>query len=339
MGAEEIPAHHSGMEYRAFGRTGLRLSALSFGASSLGGVFREVGEADAVRTLRRAFELGMNYVDVSPYYGMTKAETVLGKALRGIRREDYILSTKVGRYGAEIQDFDFSPARICKSIDESLARLGVEYVDILFAHDIEFGDMDQVIHETLPALEKIRRLGKCRFIGVTGLPLGVLENAMKAAPIDAVLSYCRYSLNDTSLENLFPLVNERKIGLVNASPYSMGLLTSRGAPSWHPAPALVREKCAEVAALCEKKGADLAKLALQFCLAEKRIPTTLVGSASPANIEKNIRWMNESLDEELLDEVNNILAPIKNVSWPSGRSENSDLFSRLQQNSLSSNLA
>ncbi|MBL8995376.1 MAG: aldo/keto reductase [Spirochaetia bacterium] len=312
------------MEYRAFGRTGLRLSALSFGASSLGGVFREVGEAEAIRTLHLAFELGMNYVDVSPYYGMTKAETVLGKALRGIRREDYILSTKVGRYGAEIKDFDFSPARIYKSIDESLARLGVDHVDILFAHDIEFGDMDQIICETIPALEKIRRLGKCRFIGVTGLPLGVLENVMEAAPIDAILSYCRYALNDTSLENVFPLIDEKKVGLVNASPYSMGLLTSRGAPDWHPAPELVRRKCAEATAFCAEKGTDLSKLALQFCLAEKNIPTTLVGSANPANIEKNIRWMNESLDEELLAEVQAILAPIKNITWPSGRPENAD---------------
>src|ERR1700683_3084431 len=124
------------MEYRPLGRTDLKVSALSFGASSLGGVFRDVGESEAIASVHASLDAGINFIDVSPFYGLTKSETVLGKALKGIPRERYFLATKAGRYGSEMKDFDFSAPRILASIDESLARMGVEYVDILHAHDI-----------------------------------------------------------------------------------------------------------------------------------------------------------------------------------------------------------
>src|SRR5689334_11050355 len=106
------------MEYRELGKTGLKVSALGFGASSLGGVFRPITETDAIRTVNVALDGGINFIDVAPYYGLTKAETMLGKALRDISRDRYFLSTKVGRYGSEPKDFDFSAARVTRSIDE-----------------------------------------------------------------------------------------------------------------------------------------------------------------------------------------------------------------------------
>ena len=185
-----------GMDYRLLGKTGLRVSALSFGASSLGGVFRAVDEAEAVRTVFTAIDLGINLIDVSPYYGLTRAETVLGKALKDIPRDRYYLATKVGRYGDA--EFDFSAARVTAGLDESLARLNVEYVDILQCHDVEFGSLDQVVNETLPALRKLQAQGKARFIGVTGLPLKIFSVVLDRAEVDTVLSYCHYSLNDTA---------------------------------------------------------------------------------------------------------------------------------------------
>src|SRR5256886_11965856 len=129
------------MEYRPLGTTGLNVSTLSFGASSLGGVFQPIDESDGVRAVHVAVDRGMNFIDVSPYYGATKAETVLGRALKGLARERYILATKVGQY--DNGEFDFSEKRVTRSLDESCARLGVDHIDLLQCHDIEFADLNQ----------------------------------------------------------------------------------------------------------------------------------------------------------------------------------------------------
>jgi L-galactose dehydrogenase len=310
------------MLYRPLGTTDMKVSILSFGASPLGSVFRPVAEEEGIRALHAALDLGVNFIDVSPFYGLTKAETVLGKALRGIDRKRYYLATKVGRYGHEMNDFDFSAARVTRSVDESLARLGVDCVDIIQCHDIEFGDIQQVIHETLPALRKIVAGGKARYVGITGLPLKVFRAVIDHAKVDTILSYCHYSINDTALESLIPYLQEKRVGIINASPLSMGLLSNREPPVWHPAPADIRAACAKAAAFCHAQGADIAKLAVQFALADTRIATTLVGTASSENIINNVRWAGEPMDTRLLAEVQKILAPIHNKTWPSGRPEN-----------------
>lgn len=308
------------MDYRLLGKTGLRVSALSFGASSLGSVFRPVDEAEGVRAVFTAIDLGINLIDVSPYYGLTKAETVLGKALKDIPRDRYYLATKAGRYGAD--EFDYSARRVTASLDESLARLHVEYVDILQCHDIEFGSLDQVVNETLPALRRLQAQGKARFIGVTGLPLKIFRAVLDRAEVDTILSYCHYSLNDTALESLAPFLKQKQVGVVNASPLSMGLLSTRGAPSWHPASDELKAACAKAAAFCREQGVDIAQLAIQFSVANPDLATTLVGTASPDHLTRNVRWLEEPVNDALMRKVQTILAPIHNQTWPSGRPEN-----------------
>jgi aryl-alcohol dehydrogenase-like predicted oxidoreductase len=310
------------MQYRILGKTGMKVSALSFGASSLGGAFRNVNEADCLQAVAVSLDLGINFIDVSPFYGLTKAETILGKALKGVPREKYFLATKVGRYGFEPKDFDFSARRVTASVDESLSRLGLNYVDLMHAHDIEFGDVKQVMQETIPALGKLRQAGKIRFIGVTGLPLAALMRVADGVEIDAILSYCHYELNDTALADCFRPLRAKGIGIINASPLGMGLLSNRGAPAWHPAPQRVKQVCAQAAAHCAARGTHIEKLALQFALANPDIATTLVGSANPDNMRRNIVWAGEPMDPELLADVLEILKPIHNVTWPSGRPEN-----------------
>jgi len=190
------------MEYRTLGGTGLEVSRLGFGGSSLGSVFRKIDEAKGIRAVRAALDLGVNYIDVSPYYGLTRAETVLGKALEGVPRDRYFLATKVGRYGDAV--FDFSARRVTESVEESLRRLGVDHVDVIQCHDIEYGDLDQVVEETIPALRRVREQGKARFVGITGLPLSIFEAVLDRTEVDTVLSYCHLSINDTSLEALIP---------------------------------------------------------------------------------------------------------------------------------------
>lgn len=308
------------MEYRTLGNTGLQVSALSYGASSLGGVFREIDEAEGIAAVHLAVDLGINFIDVSPFYGITKAETVLGKALREIDRERYYISTKVGRYGNA--EFDFSATRAIASIDESLLRLGLDYVDLILCHDIEFGSIDQVVEETIPALRQLQRQGKARCIGVTGLPLAIFRQVLARTEIDAILSYCRCCLNDTALTELLPELRARGLGVVNASPLSMGLLRQAAPPDWHPAPPALRAACAKAADHCRDRGGDLAKLAIQYAVAQPEVHTTLVSTANPDNLRRNVAAVDEPMDKELLGEVLEILAPVHNLTWPSGRPEN-----------------
>lgn len=308
------------MRYRPLGKTGLQVSILGFGASPLGGVFGAIDEAEGIRAVHAAFDLGINFVDVSPYYGLTRAETVLGKALRQRPRDSCILATKVGRYGDA--EFDFSAARVARSVEESLRRLQVETIDLLQCHDIEFGSLDQIVEETLPALRKVVEQGKARFLGITGLPLKIFPYVLDRTEVDTVLSYCHYTLNDTSLETRLPYLEQKSVGIINAAPLAMGLLTERELPSWHPAPETLRAACARAAAHCRSRGADIAQLALQFSLANPRIATTLVGMAGVAEVRQNAAWSEDPPDPALLSEVQALLAPVHDLTWPSGRPEN-----------------
>ncbi|ETT52944.1 aldo/keto reductase [Paenibacillus sp. FSL P4-0338] len=314
------------MKYRKLGNTGLEVSALSFGASSLGSVFREVPKDEAILTVHTAIDMGINLVDVSPYYGLMKAETVLGEALQTVPRDKYILSTKAGRYGEG--QFDFSRERIIRSAEESMGRLGTDYLDILLLHDVEFGSFRQVMEEGIPALEELKQAGKIRYFGVSGLPLSVFEKVLPQTKLDVILSYCHYSLNDTTLLRLLPLLEESGTGLMNASPISMGLLSNRKVPDWHPASAEIQAACHRAAEYCRNKGEDIAKLAVQFSTANEQIPTTLVSTATPENISNNIKWTEEPIDQQLLAEVRDILKPIDGATWPSGQPEWNEAQSR-----------
>lgn len=310
------------MIYRTLGRTGLQVSALAFGGSSLGSVFRQVTEAEGIRAVHTALDLGVNLIDTAPYYGATTAETVLGRALRSVRRDCYLLATKVARHGPEPKDFDFSAARVTASVDESLARLGVDHIDFIQVHDIEFGRMEQIIGETLPALFAVRDAGKARFVGISGLPLRLFRAIIDRVAVDQVQSYCHYTLNDTTLADLLPYLREKGVALFNSAPLAMRLLSDEGPPAWHPAPAALRARCAEAAAHCRARGASLGRLALQFSVSHPGIPTHIVGTASPDRVRENVRDALTPPDPELLREVQRILAPVHNLTWPSGRPEN-----------------
>jgi L-galactose dehydrogenase len=305
------------MQYRPLGQTGLQVSALGFGASPLGDVFGRIEEGEGVRAVRAALDLGVNFFDVAPYYGLTRAETALGDALQGVPRDRYILATKVGRYGADV--FDFSAERVVQSVEESLRRLRADVIDLIQCHDMEFGALDQIVAETLPALRRLREQGKVRFLGITGLPLSIFSYVLDRAEADTVLSYCHYTLNDTSLETLLPYLQEKQVGVINASPFAMGLLTEQGPPVWHPAPESIRAACARAAAYCHQKGANISRLALQFATANPRIATTLTGMASAEQVRKNAACLDTPIDAKLLAEVQSLLAPIHNQTWPSGR--------------------
>lgn len=321
------------MKYRKLGNTGLDVSVLSFGASSLGSVFRETDDNESIRTVHAAIDAGINYIDVSPYYGLTKAEAVLGKAIQQLPRGKFLLSSKAGRYGEST--FDFTAGRIFSSVEESLNRLHTDYLDILFLHDIEFVPAQIILEEAVPAMQALKEQGKIRFCGISGLPLQLFETLLPHIEADAILSYCHYSLNDTSLLELLPLLQEKGIGLVNASPLSMGLLSTRETADWHPAGSGLKAACKQAAEYCASRGADIAKLAVQYSTAREEIPTTLVSTANPSNIVNNAAWVGEPLDTELLQDVLEILQPVHNESWASGRPEYNERMAQREGSSLS----
>lgn len=307
------------MEYREIGRTGMKVSALSFGASSLGSVFRETKDSEAIAAVHTAVDLGMNFIDVSPYYGHYKAETVLGKALREIPRDKYFLSTKVGRYGKDgVNTWDYSTRRATDSVYESMERLGVDYIDLINVHDIEFADLRQVVDETLPALVALRDKGVVGHVGITDLQLENLQwviDHVAPGTVESILNFCHFTLNDDKLLDYLDYFEQRGIGVINASPLSMGLLSRRGVPAWHPAPKRLVDACRRAVEYCDAKGYPIEKLAMQYSLSEPRIATTLFSSANPANVAKNIAFVSEQPDWELIGEVKRIIGDQQRVSW------------------------
>eukprot|EP00955_Chlamydomonas_euryale_P063849 358796-Chlamydomonas_euryale.AAC.14 len=315
------------------------------------------------QTVHAAFEAGINLFDTSPYYGITKAETVshrdmmctmmnaacimsyaqptpvdimacfrahihdvpmLGKAIQGLPRSELVIATKVGRYGAD--EFNFSADRVTASVTESLNRLQTNYIDIIQCHDIEFGDLEvvrctiesckllrvifmrlpdapdawsfsishcivDVVNETLPALQKLKAQGLVRHIGITGLPFKVFHyvlDRVSAGTVDVVLSYCHNTLNDSTLLLELPYFESKGVGVINASPLAMGLLTNSGPPDWHPAPQRLLDAARDAAQRASARGADLPKLAVCEAVKTPGIASTLVGMLSPDVVATNV---------------------------------------------------
>jgi L-galactose dehydrogenase len=285
-------------------------------------VFGSNDPGEGARAVHFAVDAGINFFDVSPYYGLTLAEERLGQALAG-RRDQVVLSTKCGRYGFD--QFDFSAQRVRTSIEESLRRLRTDYVDILHVHDVEFSSAEQIINETVPAIRRLQEEGKTRYVGISGYPLRALADIARRSRVDSVLSYCRYNLLIDDMSTvLAPAVEALGIGLINASPLHMGILTEKGAPDWHPAPVEVRSAVKAALAFCQEQGVDLSELALRYCFEYPHVSSTLVGMATIEEVQRNLRAISAAADPALVREIKAILAPAANIVWPSGRPENHD---------------
>ena len=307
------------MQTRPLGRTGLDVSVMSLGGAAVGQQYGPVTAAEVADTVRAALDAGVNLIDTSAYYGKGTSEELLGAVLAGGLRDKVAICTKAGRLDRDV--FDFTPAGMRACLDGSLRRLRTDRVEILLAHDIEYADdSEYVFTETARVLHDLKREGKCRFVGVSCYPLGLLRQAVERCDLDVVISYCHYSLQNTRLlTELLPAAEARGVGVLNASPLSMGLLTNQGPPPWHPAPPEIQEACRRAAELCRNRGADIATLGMQFCVAEARIPSTITGTAKRPELEANLRALREPIDTGLLAEVQAVLAPVKDRTWPSGK--------------------
>lgn len=298
------------------GADGPPVSALALGGASLGGVYDEVSQAQADAVTAAALEAGVNLIDVAPYYGGTRAEAVLGVALRGVPRGDFVLMTKVGRQGDKT--WDFSREAVLRSLDESLARLGVDRIDALQCHDIEYGDRRQLLDEALPTLRELKAQGVVGRIGVTGYDLDLLEAVALTEAVDTVMAYCTYTLQDQRLAPVARRLSARGVAVFNASPLGMGLLTANGPPDWHPAHDRVRDAAMAAARRCRALGADLSFVALQFALrtaGEAGVVSTVVGMSQPETLRRNIAALTTPIDPEILAAAQSALAPVKDLGW------------------------
>jgi len=310
------------MKYSLLGRTGLKVSRLSYGASALGGVFHAVQESDAISAVHTALDCGINYFDVAPAYGGTRSESLLGKALKGIPRAKYFLSTKVGKYstldGYGKDTFDFSGPRIRSSLDESAARLGTDYFDIIYLHDLEYQQRRHVewaLDEGLATLQALKHEGRIGAVGCGVYPMELWQRIFRDYEFDAAMVHNHYLLNETRLLDLLPLAKKKNVGVVNASPFGMGLLTERGPADWHPASAEIRDLFHGAADFCRRQGTDISKLALQFSSQHPDIPTTMFSSSNAETVRRNVQWHEEAFDPGLVSKVQQLLHPVFNLQW------------------------
>ena len=310
------------METRKLGNTELETTVLGFGASSMGAEFREVNLNEALQSVRTALDRGMNLVDTSPYYGRGQSEVLLGYALDGIPRDSYYLCSKLGRYAPA--HFDFSARRVVESVDISLERLRTDHLDIMLCHDPEFVELNQLVEETIPALRKVQQQGKVRYIGVSGYPMKMFREILGQVDVDLILSYNHYTLQNAMLADEVDWLQAKGVGIMNAAPFSARLLTNAPLPIWHKATPEVREICQAAADVCTKAGSDLAKLALQFSIQNPAFATCITGSANPDRVGQWCDWIEEPIDEALLEKVLQILQPIHNWFYIEGLPHNND---------------
>jgi len=310
------------MELRPLDGTDIKLSALGFGASSIGQEFRQVDLNDALKCVQAALDGGVNYIDTAAYYGRGMSEVLLGRILPNLPRDSFYLSTKLGRYAP--QHFDFSAKRVAESIDISLERMRIDCIDMVFCHDIEFVDMRQIVDETLPALRKQVAAGKVRYIGVSGYPMKMFRYILDNTDIDVILTYNHYTLQNDMALDLLPICKEKRVGVINAAPFSARLLSDAELPPWHKATPEVRQIAKQAAQHCKSKGSDIAKLALQYSIAHPGFASCVTGSASADRVNQWLQWIEEPLDETLVAEVKQILKPIHNWVYSEGLPENND---------------
>ncbi len=232
-----------------------------------------------------AIDSGVNYFDVAPYYGLGVAEETLGAALPQ-DTSNIVISTKVGRYGRD--HFDFSSKKIHQSIQLSLKRLKRDYLDIVFCHDIEFVAMDDVL-EAVAVLIDLKSKGLIRAIGISGFPLDYLYHVSCQADIDGILTYCHYTLLNQDLDRYIQRFCDLKLGIINASPFAMGLLTQNQCPAWHPETAKNKAAIADI--ICHHMNdISIEQLAFQFAYSCDGVSSTLTGVMNHVQLRDCLNW-------------------------------------------------
>lgn len=322
----------------AFQYTGPRLGRLGFGGAGIGNLYRAMSDGEAAATLEAAWEAGIRYFDTAPHYGLGLSEHRMGSVLQGKPRHDFVVSTKVGRLLVPVQGvltgdsalsrpgnvpsdpegfdvpatsrrvWDFSERGIRQSIEESLERLGLGYVDIAYLHDADVHDLAAGIRDGLPALEKLRSEGLVHAIGVGVNSAEAALACVDAADLDLVMLAGRYTLLEQPQVPLLERCMEKGTGVVNVGVYNSGLLARHVVPddahyNYGQAPHLQLERARELAGICGRFGVELPTAALQFGLRHPAVVNVTAGVTSPEQVRDNAARMAEEVPEELWAEL------------------------------------
>lgn len=267
------------------------------------------GAAEAA--VAAAFDGGLRHFDTAPFYGLGQAERWLGAALAGRERSSFVVSTKVGRSpvdlaGNQRAEFDFSRDSVLRSFEESLARLGLDAVDILLIHDPD-DHWAEAVDQTYPVLHELREQGVVRAIGVGMNQWHMPARFIAETDVDVVLLAGRYSLLDRSAgEEFLPLCQERGIGVIIAGVFNSGVLATdepAGTYFYAPAPAAIIDRAQRMAAVCARHGVSLPQAALHFSRRHPAITGLLVGSSTPEEVRRNLALVDQPVPDELWAEL------------------------------------
>lgn len=303
---------------RPLGSTELEVTGLCLGTSPLGSnpstYGYEVDERRAVATVQAALGSPINFLDTSNNYGAGRAEERIGQALKLVPRPvGYIIATKVD---CDPKTGDFSGERVMRSFDESLARMGLESVDLLHLHDPEFhiGFEEAMSPDgAVPALVRLRESGRARYIGIATGTVSVTSSYAETGIFDVVLNHNRYTLVDRSAEPLMELCARKGIGYINGAPYGGGIL-ARGSKAssrygYAPTHPLVMRAVQGMEQLCDKYGVSLSAVALQFSLRNPIVASTVIGLSSPDRLDETARLADLEVPESLWTEIDQLVPP------------------------------
>ncbi len=304
----------------------LVLGPLGYGAASVGNLYRAVDDRSARHLLDTAWDGGIRYYDTAPHYGLGLSERRLGEMLRRRPRDEFVISTKVGRLlvpdpdGRTRRDddifevpadhrrvWDFSYGGLRRSLEDSLGRLGLDSVDVLYLHDVERSGQDvaEVVDTGVAGLARLRDEGLVRAIGVGTADLGAIERAVRTDAIDLVMLPGRYTLLEAPANDVVvPLCQERGVGIVNVAVFNSGLLATPE-PSetshyeYREVPPDKLRRARDLAEACRELGVELPAAALQFSARHPAVVSVVVGADTPEQIRQNVERMRSTVPEEL----------------------------------------
>lgn len=316
------------MKHRQIGSTSVSVSELSLGGASLGNLYEAITDASAHDTVDAAWDVGVRYFDTAPHYGLGLSERRLGEALGSRPRDAFVLSTKVGRlivpnpdpHGSDVgfavpdttmRQWDFSGDGIRRSLTESLERLGLERIDVVFIHDPD-DHWDEAVGSAYPALEAMRSEGTVSAIGVGMNQSRMLTDFVRQTDIDVIMLAGRYTLLDQrALDDVLPACLERGVSVINVGVFNSGILAS---PDPQPGSQYdyavasddVLQRARDIAACCERHGTTLPAAAVQFGRTHPAIVSTAVGTGRPDRMRSNAAFFDAPVPDDLWRELSDI---------------------------------
>ena len=331
------------LEKVQIGSTGLEVTRLGLGGSSLGGMYRESNDREAASVIARFLRLGLNYLDTGPSYGSGLSEERIGRALSDIARNEYVISSKVSElvisdrtltrrtiFAGTNRDVvkDYSRDGTLRSIEGSLQRLGIDRIDIVYIHDAYEQYVDQAINETLPTLIELKSQGVIQALGVGMGDCGIMERFATEGEMDCFLLWGKYSLlNQEALDGLLPLCDEKNISIVMGSPYESGILASDLYVKtdfkfrYRDVPPDILNRAQRIESICGRHAVPLKAAAMQFIFGHPAVAAVIPGTRSPERMEENFKMMNKHIPADLWAELKSAGLLPANAPVPPGATQ------------------